>query len=251
MHMRVGTLVTTLALALGAAPLQAVAADDPPPRGPVNVFVVAAVPLQLPKDEHERLRKEGQAAKAVFDKEMKELEKKHGGNVKKWPLEVKEGAQRKALASNQLLAVPAYANPKPQDLEDTVENIQKSFAGVGLASKKGYLLVVDSKAEAGLIVEVVGRTGGSKLVRSNKYMSIVLRPGPRLPAGALEKLPLMWAEEIDFAVPIHHPSTGEPYLQFQAWDVERWRDVADRVSWTVNQIVKDHYDLFVPVKAGR
>ncbi len=250
MRMRVGTVVTILALVQGAMPRPA-AADDPPPRGPVSVLVVASQPLQLPKQEYERLRKEAQAAKAVFEREMKDLEKQYGGNTKKWPLELREGAQRKALASNELLAVPAYANPKPKDLEDTVENIQKSFAGVGLASKKGYLQVVESKDDAGLIVEVVGRTGGSKLVRSNKYMSIAVRPGPRLPPRALEKLPLLWAEEIDFAVPIHHPSAAEPYLQFQAWDVERWRDVADRVSWTVNQLVKENYDLFVPAKAGR
>ena len=80
MRMRVGTLVTLLGLVLGARPWPAAAADDPPPRGPVNVVVVAAQPLQLPKEEYERLRKEAQAAKAVFDQEMKDLMGASGTN---------------------------------------------------------------------------------------------------------------------------------------------------------------------------
>jgi hypothetical protein len=121
-----------------------------------------------------------------------------------------------------------------------------SFGGKGLARKKEQIEVVESKDDAHLVLEVVGRTGGSKLIRSPKYMSVIVRPGPKLPSGALTKLPWFWDDQEGDVAPIHHPTAAEPWLQFQSWSMERWRDVANGISAVVNRLAREHYDVLVP-----
>jgi hypothetical protein len=236
----------TLAVAVAASvPLLAVGAE-PPPRGPLKVYVVAVAPAPMDKAQIEAQRKKADELDKAFEARLKELRKAHGKDLKKWPEDVRIEFHKQLLERNQAFAVPAYAGTSAKDLEDSVENVVDSFGGKGLARKKEQIEVVDSKDDAHLVLEVVGRTGGPKLIRSPKYMSVIVRPGPKLGAGAITKLPWFWDDQEGDVAPIHHPTAAEPWLQFQSWSTERWRDVANGISAVINRLAREHYDTLVP-----
>ena len=220
-------------------------ADQPGPRGPVKVYVAANPPQAIDKGDEKAIREKADALNRSFQQDVKAWKKTHGKDVRSWPDVPRVEYERRLLEGNQLWASVAFDDSKAEDLEDSVENLVKSFGGKGLARKKEHVEVVDSAADAHLVLEVVGRTGGAKFMRSPKYMNVVLKPGGLLPPGALEKLPWFWDEDIDVA-PIHVATAQEPYVQFQSWSMERWRDVANGTSWVVNHLAKQHYDLLVP-----
>lgn len=237
-----------LAFACGASLCVPANADDAgPARGPVSVFVTPATPYEIPKPELDVLKKEANAALQAFDKEVEEVRKAHGKEWAKWPESVKIEVDDKRLVVNQDLSRVYFANQKPKDLEDSVRDIRNSFEGKGLAGRKEFFVVTESRDEAALIVEVVGRSGGSKLVRSPKYMSIIVREGPGIAPGTLARLPRFWLEEVnEFVAQTHRATEAEPWVQFQSFDVERWRDVANNVSRALNELVEKGYDIFVP-----
>jgi uncharacterized protein (DUF1330 family) len=229
----------------GSLPLLSAGAE-PPARGPLKVYVVAVAPAAMDKAQVEAQRKKADELDKAFEARLKELRKAHGKDVRKWPQDVRLEFHKQLLERNQAFAGPAYASTSAKDLEDSVENIVDSFGGKGLARKKEQVEVVDSKDDAHLVLEVVGRTGGSKLVRSPKYMTVIVRPGPKLSRGALERLPWFWDDQEGDVAPIHHPTPTEPWLQFQSWSMERWRDVANGISAVVNRLAREHYDVLVP-----
>ncbi len=240
--------VATFGIALSLVSPAVRAADAPPPRGPVKIFVLAIPPAPIDKSAVDALRKKADALDESFDASLKALKKQHGKDVKKWPDAVRVEFHKTLLERNQAFAASGYANSKQNDLEDSVENIVNSFGGKGLARKKEQVEVVDSRDEAQLVLEVVGRIGGPKFMRSPKYMTVVVRPGPKLPANSLEKLSWFWDDELPDVAPIHHPTPEEPWLQFQSWSMERWRDVANGISWVVNYVAKENYEILVPAK---
>jgi uncharacterized protein (DUF1330 family) len=231
--------------ALSALVLSSVAADEPGPRGPLKVHVVAKPPAPIDKGDEKAIRARAEELEKGLDEDVKAWKKAHGKDARKWADDPRLEYEKRLLEMNQLWASVAYDDSKPKELEDSVENIVNSFGGKGLARKKHHIEVVGSADEAHLVLEVVGRTGGAKFVRSPKYMNVVLRGGALLPKGALEKLPWFWDDEIDVA-PIHAATPEEPYIQFQSWSMERWRDVANGTSWVVNYLAKEHYDQLVP-----
>jgi hypothetical protein len=239
-------LIPPITAAVALSLLAPAAQAQAPPRGPLRIHVVAVAPPPKDKAQVEAQRKRADELDKAFEARSKELRKAHGKDVKKWPEDVRLAFHKQLLERNQAFAGPAYADTSAKDLQDSVENIVDSFGGKGLARKKEQIEVVDSKDDAQLVLEVVGRTGGSKLVRSPKYMTVIVRPGPKLAPGALEKLPWFWDDQEGDVAPIHHPTAAEPWLQFQSWSMERWRDVANGISAVINRLARENYDTLVP-----
>ena len=125
----------------------------------------------------------------------------------------------------------------------------ENVAGKGMLSrKKKYIKVVQSKDQADLVVEIVGRVGGLSFLRGDKSICFNLAAGPKVKASVLEKIPKEWpAKNFESRCwRSHSYKPEEPYLQLFISDRERWYDVADWLTEVVDNLAKEYHDLLKP-----
>jgi len=229
----------SLAAALAAGP--AMAAE------PLRVFfTVAAAPAAAGdvKAKAEALKRDRDAAWAEYEAFDKQLKKENGKKYEKWPPEVKEKANLSyekyvGKALDYLLFTI-----KPQDLEDSIRDIQNSVVGKGLAGVKENVVLAESAADAHLVLEAIARYGASKLTVGPKYFFYRVSAGGKLKPEALQAVPSDWPKPGWWSdapcTQFHRYRTDEPFLVFMTVDDQRWRDVMNVASACINELAKTH-----------
>jgi hypothetical protein len=221
-----------------------------PARGPVAVCVVAApAPGIAPGAAAlEARRKQARVLSEAFAGVSRELNTTHGKDLRKWPPEAKATLFDAFDAQQQawVRSIPAFVAPAAKDLADSVQNVKESLRGKGLAGRKEYVALLDGCEAAAIVLEVAGRMGGSRIVVSDKFLLFTLRPGPKLPEGAFSSVPADWGWSFEHFAWTHRYKDDAPFFQFEAWDDQRWRDVANWVSAHLDHFVKDNYDALKP-----
>ena len=235
-----------------AAPAQA-AADKT-----MTVFVTAAAVPDVGKIDKATETKLLDALKVARQK-RKDLEKtlkaQHGNKREAWPAEIEDqmydAEETEALAE----ADWAYRKVKQEGLSDTAADIRKSIAGDGVAGKKDHIALVDSAADAQLIVEVNGRRSGSSgsqpglmIVRDDLFwVSFVVKPGPKLPADRFAAVPRTYRlRRMGYqAWRLAIPRPDHPEWRFEAHSTQRWGAAANVASVLVEDFIGKNYDAML------
>jgi hypothetical protein len=237
--------VPVFLVAAVAATVPLLAAEAPPARGPLAVFVQARPDeAERSASEQSALKSKADAASKPVEQLGKELRKKFGKDAAKWP----EDERRAYYDALDVLGVAwsesyYYARPA-KEKADSVEDTSKHL---GKERKNAYVTLAPRREDADLVIEIMGRKGQAKFITGPKYLGFDVLPG-KLPADALLGLPREqfkpWFE--DRMLTLHWPKRGEPFFRFEASDTERWQDVAKFVATTVEELAKTYYETLKP-----
>jgi hypothetical protein len=235
---RVGLLATCTATL-------AVAGDPPPPRGPVSVFVRARPDETMPpKAEMDARKTKADALEKTYKDLRKSLKKQYGKDRLKWPVEARASYYQALDAYGMAWSANYYVARPATEKSDTVADLQKHLAK---DKKDTYVTLAPTAEEADLVVEIVGRKGTPKFMSGGKWMGFDVMPG-RIPAATLASLGRdafdLWLE--DYLWVLHWPRADEPYARFEVLHEQRWSDVAGHARETLNELVKDYYDVLKP-----
>lgn len=232
-------------MAVASAAVPALAADPPPARGPLSVFVQARPDeTERSASEKELLRTKADAAGKSVDQLHKDLKKQFGKDAKKWPEEKVRGYYEARDALGVAWSESYYYARPAAEKTDSVEDFRKHLAK---DRKNKYVTLASSREDADLVVEVMGRKGMAKFIRGSKYLGFDVLPG-RIRADALVNLPRerltpWWADHFST---LHWPRTAEPFFRFEVNDAERWQDVAEYGVLVVEEVAKAYYDALKP-----
>jgi hypothetical protein len=208
--------------------------------------VTAAAQISTDKNE---LEANIQTAEETFKKIDSEFKAQLGKKFEDWPIDKKneflDAGYTVTYAQLQLI----LADSKKKHVDKIIEDVKKNFAGKGIMSrKKKFVEVVESREQADLIVEILGRFGGPGFLRGNKNICFNLVAGPNIDASVLGKIPREWPSSNykDSCMRYHDYRPEEPFMQLMVSHSERWYDVADRISDVVDNLVKEYYALLKP-----
>jgi hypothetical protein len=214
-------------------------------RSPLKVFVTTAPQVAVDK---KALESEIQNFKAL----EAQLRAQYGKDVKNWPADkqamISDAANRYNLAQSRL----TYANVKIKDIEGSAKDVKENIGGKGILSrKKKFLELAESREEADLVVEIVGRQGAPAFMRGDRFICFDIITGPNLDAATLGKIPLEWpaSKYSDRCWRVHWYQPDAPFLRLEVKDVERWYDVADWLTEVVKNLAETYYDVFKPPSA--
>ena len=234
---RVSVALCSLLLTAGPA-----LAADPPPRGPLSVYV------QARPDEAEP----NAAAKAALDAKSeaswksavdldKSLKKQFGKDPAKWPADQRNQYYERYDAAGKVYGEAFYYARPATEKTDSVVDFQKHLA------KKKWLTPAARPEDADLVIEIMGRKGVAKFMAGAKHLAFDLRGG-KVPAETLAKLPREqfkpWFDDKYWA--LHWPKAGEAFFRIEVNDTERWSDVANYGVITVEELVKTYYATLKP-----
>ena len=220
---------------------------------PIPVCVRAALPERAatPALMAER-KEEARSLSREFARVSRELNEAHGQDLKKWPDAARTSlfdaydASQKAWVGS----IAGFAAPDAPRVLDSVRDVKEALAGGGLAGRSRSLALVGECDAAGLVVEILGRTGAGVVVVGDKFVLFSLRTGPALPSGSLAGVPGDWTSSPKHIAWTHRYKDDEPFLQFEAWDDGTWRDVADWIKEHVERLVADHRATLTGELAG-
>jgi hypothetical protein len=215
------------------------------------VYVTAAEVTdvaKLDKATEKRLKDAIDAAEKARKDLEKELKAKHGNKKESWPAEVQEqyyiAEETEALAQ----ADWDYRRVKQEGLSDSAEDIRKSVIGDGMAGRKENINLVQSPADAELIVEVVGRRSAKTLptqLRADRYyVSFTIKPGPKLAPAAFG------AASSDYRFRrfgiwvwrLQAPRAESMWWRFDAHGDQRWGNAANNASLVIEDFIAKNYD---------
>ena len=242
-------------VALGGALLLVATARPHAAETSMAVFVTAAHVedvTKLDKATEQALMlavKNASTARKALEKSLKA---QHGKKREEWPEaardQLDEAEETEAIAN----ADWAYRKVKQEGLTDTAEDIRKSIVGDGTAGRKEHITLVDSAAEAQLIVEVNGRrssysgaTGGLMVLRDDQFfISVLVKPGPKLSADAFAAVPRTYRlRRVGYqAFRLAVPRPDSPYWRFEPYGMMRWGAAANVASILVEDFIGKNYD---------
>ncbi len=224
------------------SPLAARAAEPPPPRGPISVFVRARPDEAEPTAEQKAKRKAAaDAADKEFDQVFGAYRKQFGKDASKWPeeklTESFDALDRFAVAWSEHYYFARPAKEKADSVEDTKKYLGKD-------RKAAWVVLADSPESADLVIEILGRRGQAKFVTGSKYLAFDVLPG-KIGADRLMKLSRKtfktWFDDRLLILHWAKAKPKEPYLRFQVENSERWQDVAAFIGHTLEELAKTYY----------
>lgn len=196
---------------------------------------------------------DAKARQAEAGRKAKELEKQlraqYGKDEDKWPPNKHvELLGLEAEASGAMGAVPAaeFASASAKDLADSAQDLTLAAAG---SHGHGMLHVVSKPADAGLVVEVVGRhsiRGDSDALTVDTF-GFILRVTPiahaevsDIDAIGVWSPPILEAEVSE----LHDFSAAEPYWELEVVAPRRWKNLADQSIEMLVDFARSHRALF-------
>jgi hypothetical protein len=223
-----------------------------PTRGPVKVFVTAkAAPGPVTADELKAREEKANAAFRRLEDLEKEIKSQYKGDQSKWPAE-KLAAYYDALYENNTAWTQYwFAAPDEKSKSESADDVRGAL-GAGWVQKKGWLVLADARDNADLVLEVVGRYGQVKWLRGGKSLACDLLPG-QIGIDRLSKIPVSWPFTFGSAGFTnlrgeHWFKPDAPFFRFGVSDPERWRDVAGKVPWVLNDFIKENYEVLKPAQ---
>jgi hypothetical protein len=238
---RIALVAVVIALAGGRA-----AADTV-----LKVAVIAATP-EPRKDVDSALRKELEAKMRATSKARKDLEKElksqYGKKEETWPKD-KQDAYFEAQETEALAEADyEYRRINPEALADTAQDIRNSLSGKGaFQTRKDNVILVESPADADIVVEVVGRRSAMTLATQLRadlyYISFLLKPGGKM---APERFAAV-SRDYRFrrfgqsAWRLQAPRPDAPVWRFDALGHQRWSNAAGTAALLVNDFIEKNY----------
>jgi hypothetical protein len=246
------------ALILYAA--DAYAADAP--KGSLKVFVTAAQ-VEARKDVDDATKKQLKDKKEAAKEARKALEKQikgqHGKKRATWPPEKDEELYTLEEAEALARADYEYRKIDPKAINDSVEDMVKSFQGKGTAGVKERVVLASSAADADLVVEVLARRAEKTLPTQIKpdwcYVFFSVGPGGKMDAASFAKVPNTYRIRKGFGwgiFKIAGPSQEAPVFRFEtnnmmtsgAWgEFGCFGTAANAASAAVDRFIEDNYAL--------
>ena len=233
--------IVTCAAALLLASAAAAHAQDVD--NPITVFVKAAA---RPAADT-RTSKERAAALRQAQMPLKELEKslksQYGKKQDRWPADAQ---QRFSLASEPaaLAAVDVLYHDWNESAGDSVEDVQHAITGEGLEKPRTNVRLVNSEAEAQLVVEIRNRRSkmgsGALLqmaVNKSVYVLFSIKAGPKATTAQFAAIPRTFSY-----MKVAGPRPGAPEWLFEAVGMTAWR--------TAGRVIADTVDTFAKANRG-
>ena len=253
--MRVKTCVAALALLTASTEVQAQTAA----RG-MTVFVTAAPMPDTRMDEEARKAQSAKVQAAI--QARKDLEKtlkaQHGGSRGKWPKEAQDAYTEAEEAVADANAEWVYRRHQ-EKLADSVDDIKRAVAGTGVGAKEN-VLIVQSRDDAQLVVEVTGRRSGktglalagpTKADKDDEFWIVfVIKAGPKLSADRFAAVPHDYRlRRVRYNVErLAAAGPESPQWRFEAYNVQSWFHAGNAVAILIEDFIAKNYDALTGSK---
>ena len=251
-------IVTTLLVSLFASPMPV----GSQPARTMTVFVTAG---RLPdfgeitdaeSQEYTGAIRAAQVARGDVEKALKA---QHGSKRDRWPADalrqLQEADDRVTLAmSNRTYRSLRRRDPKrPLTVDDSVDDIKESMMGKGLASTRAHIVVVSSRDEADLVVEVEGRRmkgSWSDPTSSERMIRVAIARGPKLSEKQFAAVPFLFQGRSPgyLTTRLSGPSADAPQWRFEVMGQLAFIAAAKGVAGLVDDFIATHYDALIAAK---
>ena len=235
--------LAALGLALSGTP---VSADQTADKS-MTVFVTAsekaprAKPTEADRQQASAAIKAAQTARKDLDKSLKA---QFGNKRDKWPADARERYAEAEEAEVRLNTDWLYRSGGSEPLPRNVPDLKDALQGIGLAGKKENVVIVATREEAQLVVEVNAvRTAGTAdddTLNDQFWVSVLIKQGPRLSAAQFATVPRTYRfrEVTRLAV----PTDEAPWWQFEATGTFLWSAPPKLLSRLVEDFIAKNYD---------
>ena len=228
----------------------------------MTVYVTAAPMPDTRMDEETRKVHSAKVQAAI--QARKDLEKtlkaQHGGNRGKWPKEAADAYREAEEAVADANANWIYRRHQ-EKLADSVPDIKRAVAGVGVGAKEN-VLIVPTLDEAQLVVEVTGRRSGKtafSLAGTDKdnnqkddefWIAFTIKAGPKLSAERFAAVPRDYRlERVRYRVDRLAAARPEsPEWRFEAYNVQSWFHAGNAVAILIEDFIAKNYDALTASK---
>jgi hypothetical protein len=242
--------VAALSIALSVT---AVAASQTADKS-MTVFVTASEGAAQGKAT-EADRQQAAAAMKAAQNTRKELDvnlKAQFGNKRdKWPADARERYADAEQAELRLNTDWLYRSGGSAPLPRNVPDLKDAIQGVGLAGKKDNVVVVGTREEAQLIVEINGiRTAGTAdadTLNDQFWINVLIKRGPRLSAEQFATVPRTY--RFPLVTRLAAPSEDTPWWRFEATGTFLWSAPAKLISRLVEDFIAKNRDSFLAAGA--
>src|SRR5262245_14122022 len=239
-----------LGLALSVTPAAAGQTADKS----MTVFVTAsdpaphAKPTEADRQQASDAIKAAQTARKDLDKDLKA---QFGNKKDKWPADAREKYAAAEEAEVRLNTDWLYRSGGSQPLPRNVPDLKDALQGIGLAGKKENVVVVGSREEAQLVVEVNAvRTAGTSdadTLNDQFWVSVLIKGGPKLTAAqfAAVSATYRYGEVVRLAT----PTEDSPAWRFEATGTFLWSAPAKPLSRLIEDFIAKNRDAMTTAAA--
>jgi hypothetical protein len=206
------------------------------PDAPLAVFVTSAT-LTTSADNQTPDQRQASMAEAIEARNAleKSVRAEQGKKREHWPAEVEERVRAAEESAALATARHLYAKTS-NDQADSVEDVKRGLTGAGLRSRQEHVVLVETAADAHLIVEIRGRrsTAGSRgLFGRHYFVLFAVKAGPKLTAQQYAAIPRNHRESGLVA----RPRPDVPEWLFEALGGGSWKVAGSVVASLVDQFV--------------
>lgn len=237
------TVLVALGLALVATPVAAGQTADKA----MTVFVTASEPARRARPtEADRQQASAaiEAAQTVRKDLDRDLKAQFGNKRDKWPAEARERyaeAEETVLHLNRdWLYRTSGADPLPRNVSDLKDALQ----GIGLAGKKDNVVIVTTREQAQLIVEVnavrTANMADDDLLNDEFWVSVLIKRGPQSSAAQFATVPRTY--RFLQVTRLAAPTDDEPWWRFEGTGLFLWSAPAKLLSRLVEDFIAKNYD---------
>ena len=228
---------------------------DAQPAPSMTVFVGAAEDsgtTPRPNDERERgsyTKAEEQqhqetlrAANVARTELEKALKAQYGGKRQQWPAEAEAKMQdaEDAIAREEVdfkyrFHLGTQRSPR---FDDAVQDIRESLVGKGMASNKPHVTLVDSPAEAQIVVEVDGRRTSDSGIDRKFHVRVRIRRGPKLTDRQFAAVPRTYRFFSGYTTVRLGAPPATPYWYFESSGPLRQAAAGDAVAHLIDNFIE-------------
>src|SRR5262245_4890312 len=230
-----------LGLALSVTPAAAGQTADKS----MTVFVTASDPAPHAKPTEADRQQASDAIKAA-QTTRKDLEKslkaQYGNKRDQWPADARERYAQAEETELRLNTDWLYRSSGSEPLPRNVPDLKDAIQGVGLAGKKDNVVVVASRDEAQLVVEVnaVRKAAGADTLNDQFWVSVLIKQGPRLSAAQFAAVRVTY--RYPMVTRLAAPTDAAPWWQFEATGTFLWSAPAKLLSRLVEDFIAKNRD---------
>jgi hypothetical protein len=220
----------------------------------MTVFLAASerVPQGKPTEAE---RQQAAAAQKAAENTRKDLDTslkaQFGTKRDKWPSDARERYADAEEAELRLNTDWLYRSGGSAPLPRNVPDLKDALQGVGLAGKKENVVVVATREDAQLIVEVNAiRTAGTAdadPLNDQFWISVLIKRGPRLSAEQFATVPRTY--RFPLVTRLAAPSDDAPWWRFEATGTFLWSAPAKLVSRLVEDFIAKNRDTLLAAGA--
>jgi hypothetical protein len=206
----------------------------------------------------EAVRQEHSAAISAAQTRRKDLEKtlkaQHGSKRDRWPPEAEQQMQDAEEAVALATSNWTYRTGKKERVADSVEDIRNSMIGKGTAGRKENIVVVSSRDEAQLVVEVDGRRSAhmedDDPFNDEFWVRVLITRGPKLTEKQFAAVPRTYRFLSGGYPATYLGTTGSdmPQWRFETHGLLRWSTAANGVAILLEDFIAKNYQAMMSAR---